>query len=346
MTRTHAWTGFGRALLLAGAAMTAATAVRAGDADQWRNLIVQAPALPATVAEARASVAVRRVEQGLIVTPADPAWQQRAQAAQALLAPVAAASARQIQGNLAAMENDPGLARLAKGLEAATADAERAMRRGERPVLRSSDPQVAQLLKDIDRPIDPASLPPIAAYRIESMRMQPSASGLRRQLFEQRRAYARQHAELDAAPALTPNARMTLVQRHQQLAQQQLNEGRALLASAREALAPRVEKMAALAREAEARGASPAERAQAYQWFNGVLRLVDDLATETLEDVGFWAAVEPARAGGGGVSAYVLAAAPDVDLLADGVLTPRVVPYPRGRVWVPAPPPGAGLPPR
>ena len=69
------------------------------------------------------------------------------------------------------------------------------------------------------------------------------------------------------------------------------------------------------------------------------------MARTTIEDVGFWAAVQT---GEGPASAprptYVLSLAPDIDLQGDGVLPPMRVPYPRGRLAPTWPPPAASSP--
>lgn len=333
----NAWCGLALAAALSPAA--------AGDAERWHTLFFRAPPPPATLDVARAGVVAKRLGTSVLVEARDPAWLQRAQEAEALIAPVAAASREQFKATMEAFNKDPYAARLAQGLEKATDEALRAMQRGERQPIRSDDPEVAKMLRELDKPPDPARLSPISAFVLERQRAQPNAGTFRRQFHEHRRRFARLHAELDAAPAGDANVMADRVQRHQALAQQQLQEATAMHGAARDALAPAVEKMAALATQAEQRGASAAERSQAYQWLKGVIEGLDAMARTTLEDVGFWAAVQPVTgAADAPRPTYRLSLVPDADLQADGVLPPMFVPYPRGRLSMSWPPPGASAP--
>lgn len=342
MTQTNRWRQFGRNALCGLAVAAALTPAAASDAERWRSLFAHAPPPPATTEHARAGIVVRRIGTSVIVEARDPTWPQRAQEAEALIAPVAAASREQFKATMEAFNRDPHAARLAQGLEKATDEALRAMQRGNPQPIRSDDPEVDKLLRELDKPPDAARLSPISAFVLERQRAQPNASTFRRQFHEHRRRFARLHAELDAAPAGDATAMVDRVRRHQALAQQQLDEALAIYGAARDALSPAVEKMTALAAQAEQRGASPAERSQAYQWLKGVIEVFDVMARVTIEDVGFWAAIQPAE---GAAEAprptYRLSLAPDIDLQADGVLPPMFVPYPRGRLAATWPPSAA-----
>lgn len=326
-----------RGLTLAAVVLGTTLSARAGDAQRWQALFDAAPRLPAALADAQ--VVVRRAHDGLMVDARDPVWRQRALEADAMLVPVSAASAQQFKATMEAFNNDPNAARMAKGLEQVMDDAMRAMQRGERPTLQSKDPQVNQLLRDADKPPSTEGLPPIAALRLESQRLQPNGQTFRRQLHEQRRLFARQHAELDAQPAADRAARRERVEHHRRLAQHQLQEAAALQNAALDALRPLVQKMSALAQQAEDRGASAAERVQAYSWLKGQIDLVDAIARTTIEDVGFWALVQPTDdAVGAAGPAYLVPALADVNLQADGRPLPMALHYPRGRIPTPWPP--------
>lgn len=345
MRQTNRWQQMARNAWCGLAVAAVLTPAAAGDAERWHALFIHAPPPPATLDNARAGIVARPIGGSVIVEARDPAWSQRAQEAEALIAPMAAASREQFKATMEAFNKDPYAARLAKGLEKATDEALRAMQRGERPQIRSDDPEVAKLLRELDKPPDPARLSPISAFVLERQRVQPNAGTFRRQFHDHRRRFARLHAELDAAPAANASVMADRVQRHQALAQQQLHEAVAMYSAARDALAPAVEKMAALATQAEQRGTSPAERTQAYQWLKGVIEGLDAMARTTLEDVGFWAAVQPAAgAADAPRPTYRLSLAPDVDLMADGVLPPMFVPYPRGRLAATWPAPMASAP--
>jgi hypothetical protein len=324
---------------LAGAITAAALTlpVHASDALQWQALFDTAPRLPATVAQVQ--VTTRTAHGGLVVEASDPVWRQRAVEAEALLAPVSAVSAQQLKATLEAFNNSPHAARMAKGMEQALDDAMGAMQRGERPTLRSGDPDVDQLLRDAEKPLSADRLPAIAAHRLESQRVQPNAQTFRRRWVEQRRGFAQQHAVLDTQGAADPAAQRERAERHRQLAQQQLNAAAALQAAAIDALRPSVQKMAALAQQAEARGASAAERVQAYSWLKGQIDLIDAIARATIEDVGFWSLVRPADAAAGAAGPVsLIAASTDVALPFDGRMMPMAPHYPRGRLPAPWPP--------
>lgn len=330
--------------VLAGAvvAVAATLPVHASDALRWQAMFDAAPGLPAAAAQAQ--VTVRRFHGGLVVEASDPVWRQRALDAEALLAPMSAASAQQFKATMEAFNNSPHAQRMAKGMEQVMDDALRAMQRGERPALRSSDPDVDRLLRDAEKPPSTDRLPPIAAHRLESQRIQPNAQTFRRQWADQRRGFAQQHAALDVQPEADPAARRDRLERHRQLAQQQLDAGAALRAAAIDALRPSVQKMTALAQQAEARGASAAERVQAYSWLKGQIELIDAIARATIEDVGFWSLVQPADDAAGAAAPRILSvASTDVELPFDGRTTPMAPHYPRGRL--PAPwPPAASMP--
>lgn len=340
MTRIRSWVKVGRNAVCGLAVAAALTPAAAGDAEEWRLLFVSVPPPPTTIESARANIIARRLGTSLMVEASDPAWQQRAQEIQALITPVAAASTEQFKATIERFNKDPEAARLASGLEKAMDDALGSMQRGERKPIRSDDPQVDMLLRDLDRPPDPARLGPIAAFLLEHQRAQPNGNTFRRQFHEQRRRFARMHAELDAATAGDASGVAARVQRHQDLARQQLQEVVSQYAAARDALSPAVERMVELATQAEQRSASAGERSPAYHWLKAVVETLDSMVRTTIEDVGFWAAVQPAAgAAGAPMPTYVMSLAPDIDLRADGVLPPMLVPYPRGRLSLSRPPP-------
>jgi hypothetical protein len=343
MTVVHSWWKVGRNAVCGLAVTAVLTPAAAGDAERWRLLFVNAPPPPTSLESARSRIVARRVGDAVVVEDSDPAWQRRAQEAQALITPVAAASAEQFKAAIERFNKDPEAARLANGLEKAIDDAVRSMQRGERSAIRSDDPDVDKLLRDPDKPPDPARLSPISAFLLEHQRAQPNGNTFRRQFHEQRRRFARMHAELDAAPVGDAGGVAARVQRHRDLAQQQLREAVSQYAAARDALSPAVERMVELATQAEQRVATAGERSPAYHWLKAVTEALDSMVRTTIEDVGFWAAVQPA-AGSAPLPTYVLSLAPEIDLHADGVLPPLIVPYPRGRLSAARPPPASSAP--
>jgi hypothetical protein len=199
-------------------------------------------------------------------------------------------------------------------------------------------------------PITPASdaLAPrseIAAYRLELQRATPRAGQFMQRLSDQQRQYARQHAQADReaiaqlkAADVSATAR-TLVAHHHALAQQPLADATAILTETRETLAPRVKRMAELARAAEQRNAPPGERNNAYAVLKSYVEFLLTLQRETLQDVGFWggirvAAALPAPAQAGTRSLYDHALAPGFELRANGDLPLSLPYYPIGRAIV------------
>lgn len=300
---------------------------QAGDSASWLQLVADAPAPLTTLEEARAGVRAQRQGPGLMVAAAQPHWSQRAQASEALLSPVAAATAAEFKSAMQRFNADPQAARLVDGMEKALDDAERAARRGERGPIRSADPQVQRMLDDLDKPVPARRVTAIAAFVAEHRQAQPNANTLRQRQFELRRRFAQLHAAEDAAALADTAGRL---RRHQELARQQLQEAQALHAQARAVLLPAAQQLAVLAGDAELRGASAGERMQAYQWFRAVVELLDSVARTAIEDAGFWAQVQPGPAGQGRACAWPQA--PDLDLRCDGVLPPQGVPYPRVRL--------------
>lgn len=313
----------------------AAWSASAQDAERWLALLASAPPLPTTLAEARERIAVRRLGGQVVVEMRDAALEQHRRDADALRAPATAAAATQTRATLGAIEKDPEMARLAEEMSQALDENERSLNRGERRPIPSSDSGVASLLRDRQSALDLSRLSPIARFRLEQMRASSDASSFRRRLHEQRRRHAQLHAAIDDTPAVDVVARRDRVQRHQALAQRQLDEARVLYAAARDALRPAIGHMVKLAAEAERRGASPFERGEAYAWLHSVSGLFDAIVRSSTEDVGFWAAVRPADAADARRSGYVLGPAPEVDLRADGTLPPPRAPYPGGRLSAP-----------
>jgi hypothetical protein len=320
--------GIGRALLWAACVSPA----HAADSASWLQLVTTAPPPAASLEDARAGVRAQRQGAALAVTAADPRWRQRAQAAEALIAPMAAATAAEFRSAMQRFNADPQAARWVDGLGKALDDAERAARRGEHGPIRSPDPQVQRLLEDVDKPVAPGRVGPIGTFLGEHRRAQPNVNTLRQRQFELRHRFARLHAAEDATASSDTNGRWS---RHQHLARQQLVQAQALHADARAVLLPAAQSLAVLAGEAEQRGAPAGERMQAYQWFKAAAELLDTIARTAIEDAGFWAQVQPVPAEP--ASACGWPQAPDLDLRCDGVLPPQGVPYPRGRVAATSP---------
>ena len=300
---------------------------QAADSASWLQLVATAPPPASTLEDARTGIRAQRQGAVLVVTAADPQWRQRTQVAEALLAPVAAATAAEFKSAMQRFNADPQAARWADGLGKALDDAERAARRGEHGPIRSSDPQVQRLLDDADKPVPPGRAGPIAAFLSEQRQARPNLNTLRQRQFELRLRFARLHAAEDAAASADPGGR---VRRHQELALLQLLEAQSLHADARAVLLPAAQQLAVLTGDAEQRSAPAGQRMQAYQWFKAAAELLDTVARTAIEDAGFWAQVQPGPPGQGRPCAWP--EAPDLDLRCDGLLPPQGVPYPRGRL--------------
>lgn len=332
------------AVVLLGTALPAA----AQDTDRWQALFAAVPALPATSAEAVSRIRAQTVDSRVRIDIADPTLRQLQRQVDDLYEPVARQSAAQMQQRLREIENDPGMKELARKLD-----------RAMPPSVREDRPPTLEEMKAMKRAAEDAlgpcateregcPAPPlssIASYRMELQRVQPRIAQFHQQLFEQQRRHAQLHAEVDRS-ALTrlgtvdaASVARDAVARHHELARQQLADAAVLFVQAHEAVRPRFARMAELAKEAEQRGATPAERVQAYALFKSYIEFLLTLQRETLQDVGFWAAVrvrsssvnDPQASGG---AVYELSLAPAVALRGDGVLPTAGPHYPGGRAIV------------
>jgi hypothetical protein len=149
------------------------------------------------------------------------------------------------------------------------------------------------------------------------------------------------HAQLDRAELARPSAERAanarkLVYAHHVLARQQLVEATALFVESRTAMGPAFDHMARLARDAEQRNASAAERVQAYALFKSYIEHLLTINRFAIEDAGFWAGVRmPTTLGAGNSSSatslYEFSLIPEIDLRATGEAPPMSAPYPAGR---------------
>ena len=103
-----------------------------------------------------------------------------------------------------------------------------------------------------------------------------------------------------------------LVRAHHALAVDQLREATVVLSKARAAMAAQVERMAELARAAEARGASTSELKQAEIFINERLAALFSFHEELLREMGLWAGVQPVKSPNSIGDLYVHAHAPNV----------------------------------
>lgn len=338
----------------------ASHAVAAGEAEGWQALYAAVPALPATPIEAAKQISVRPVHtEGLGMTQlrvevADPRLRGLQRQVDQLFEPTAKASAAQIQRGLDAVNNDPVLTELARKIDKVwQPDPNNPNRVPSPDEIRTLNREVKRVLGPMASPADAALAPrsEIAAYRLELQRASPRASQFLQRLAAQQRQYAQQHMQADkqamtrlAGTDVAATAR-ALVARHHELARQQLADASAILHEAREALAPRVERLVELARAAEQRNAAPGERNEAYALLKAYVELLLTLQREVLQDVGFWggmrvATAGPAPAQAGMSSLYEQALAPGFELRANGELPYSLPHYPLGRAIVVGLPPG------
>lgn len=345
----------------AGLLLCATTLVAAADeAERWQALFAAVPALPATPTEAAKWVSVRVVSSEALginqlrLEIADPGLRALQQQVDELFAPTSKAVAAQVQRNLEAIEKDPVLAELSRKIDK-TMQPDPA-----NPAKLPSIDENYKLNREIERGLGPMpapdSPPPaprteIAAYRRELQSATPRAGQFLQRLADQQRQYAKQHAQADreAIAQLTGTevavAARAVVARHYTLAQQQLTDAAVILREAREAFAPRVKRLAELARAAEQRNAPPGERNEAYAPLKAYVEFLLTLQRETVQDVGFWGGIRvnrvlptPARAGTH--SLYELSLAPGFELLANGEQPYSLSCYPLGRAITIGLPPG------
>lgn len=119
-----------------------------------------------------------------------------------------------------------------------------------------------------------------------------------------------------------------LVRTHHALAADELREATVVLLQARAAMAPQVERMAKLAREAEAEGASPSELKQAAVFINERVATLYQLHEQLLYQMGLWAGVQAVKSPNEIGDLYVHAHAPNVAVVPTfGVLYLGVWPY-------------------
>ena len=150
-------------------------------------------------------------------------------------------------------------------------------------------------------------------------------------LAERQRHYAAQHALADReALAQAPGTNVAAVARHHALAQQQLADAASLLHDAHGTVAPRVRRLAELARAAELANAPSGERQEALVAIKAYVEFMLTLHRETLQDVGFWAGIRVAATG----LRYELSLAPGFDLRANGEQAYGLPYYPLGRAIV------------
>jgi hypothetical protein len=347
-------------LLWAGAPTAAGATVDA--AARWQALFDAIPALPATPAEALTKISARRVQtEGLGLTQlriavADPGLRALQQDLDRLFEPMAQASAARMKSAMAAANNDPVLSELARKID-------KAMQTD--PAQPDKPPSLAaqrELIREVERvlgplPKDSDPVPPprteIEAYRRELQRTTPRASQFMQRLADQQRRFAQQHAQADREAMAVPPAAdaaaaaAALVAQHHALAQRQLADASTVVREAHELLAPRVARLAELARAAEQRNAPPHERHEAYVLIKTYMEFLLTMQRDALQDVGFWAGTRvvaaPQTPKQTGTRAwYEHALAPGFDLRANGEM-PYGLPYayyPIGRAIVLDLPPG------
>jgi hypothetical protein len=248
-----------------------------------------------------------------------------------------------MQAALAAVEKDPALIELSRKIDATLGLEQGSGKPASAEELRRLNSEVERVLGPAApvRTAASASLSDIAAYRLELQRTAPRAGQFMQRLYEQQRAYAQQHAQADReALARVPGGgapvpARELVQRHHALAAQQLADAAVLWAQLREALAPRVARMAQLLRAAEQRNGAPGERNEGYALLKAYLELLLTVQRETVQDTGFWAGTRVASR-----SLYEHSLAPGFDLRANGELPTAGPHYPGGRAIVVGLPPG------
>lgn len=229
-----------------------------------------------------------------------------------LYAPVAQASADQMQRLLAAIENDPEMKRLAARLDTASGTGQP---EGSPPNLKA----LAELHAEIVGALGQAKtrrLSPIAAYQLVLMRTGGTTPSFSQQLFDLRRHCSQWHADADRAALsapITSQSAAALVAQHHALADRQLAEAAALVAQARTRLRERVAKMALLSNAAERDNTPLTERMPAYSLFKTTIEALLSLQRDTLSNVGFWIGVRPSLPTSGQHTPYEHRLALDLD---------------------------------
>jgi len=341
-------------LLCLGLLLGAAGPAPAAEADAWLALFAAVPSLPATPAQALTKISARRVySEGLGITQlrievADGGLRGLQRQVDQLVEPRAKASAARMQATMEWANKDPVLTDLARRIDKTwQPDPAHPDKLPSPAELRKLDREMERVLGPQSSAASAAAMPrsEIAAYRLELQRSTPRASQLMQRLSDQQRQYARQHAQVDreaiaqlAGSDIAAAAR-ALVARHHALAQQQLADASAILAQAREAVAPRVKRLAELAQAAERRNAPPAESDEAYTLLKSYVEFLLTLHRETLQDVGFWAGTRvvsalPTATPTATQSLYELSLAPGFELRANGELPLSLPYYPTGRAIV------------
>lgn len=336
-------------LLALGGLLACSVALAADEAAQWQRLWARLPPLPAQAAETARAISVRQVMsdglgfEQLRVDIADERLRALQRDVDSLFDVTAKVHASQVRRTMEEAAKDPLLAEAARKIEETwKPDPKQPDRMPSLEQLRALDREVTRVLGPMPSPAsaaaERAARSPIAAYRLELQRATPRAGQFLQRLADLQRRHAAEHARVDrdAMSRRGPGADVlalarTVVTQHQALAQQQLAEARTIDDEARAALAPRAQRLAELAREAEQRGTPAPQRHEAYAAIKAYLELLLTLQRETLLDVGFWAALRPAALP---YSLYESSLAPGFDLRAAGELTLSLPYYPIGRAIV------------
>jgi hypothetical protein len=336
-------------LFALGGLLACSAALAADEAAQWQRLWARLPPLPAQAAEAARAISVRRVMseglgfEQLRVDIGDERLRALQRDVDGLFDLTAKAHAAQVQRAMDAVNKDPQLAELGRKIdETWKPDPKQPDRMPSLEQLRALDREVTRVLGPMPSPAsaaaERAARSPIAAYRLELQRATPRAGQFLQRLADLQRRHAAEHARVDrdAMSRRGPGSEglalaRGVVAQHQALAQQQLAEARTIDDEARAALAPRAQRLAELAQEAEQRGTPVPQRHEAYAAIKAYLELLLTLQRETLLDVGFWAALRPAALPH---SLYESSLAPGFDLRAAGELPFSLPHYPIGRAIV------------
>jgi hypothetical protein len=106
-----------------------------------------------------------------------------------------------------------------------------------------------------------------------------------------------------------------LVRKHHAIAAEHLSEASVVLVRARAAMAPQVERMTRLARDAEANGASASDLKEAHRFINERVASLHDMHKDLLLEMGHWAGMQPAKAATGQGDFGVHAHAPTTELM-------------------------------
>jgi hypothetical protein len=330
------------------------TSAHGSETERWQALFAAIPDLPATAAETIAKIRAQPVDGKVRIEIADEGLRSLQRNVDDLFEPSSRQSAAQMRQRLKEIDDDPGMKELARKLDQATAPAMREGKPPTREEFRKMKEEVEALLGPCSTTHEGCPSPPlgdIATYRMELQRTQPRAAQFQQRLFEQQRRFAQLHADIDrVALARQPGADAAAlardtVERHQALARQQLADAQTVYSQARDAVRPRFQRLAELARAAEQRNAPPAERVQAYALFKSYIELLLTLQRETMQDVGFWAGVRVRQGSTKARDAnlaglYELSLAPDVALQGNGVPPATGPHYPEARAIVLGLPPG------